>query len=104
MSQNEDELLDLMAVAKKQLATVQAATDAMQKQRGELYDAIAQLKRMRVTVAEEAKKGAAEGLSGVTSRANAALRACLRSSEQQPEKGQVDHLQAGIQFAFAVLP
>jgi hypothetical protein len=32
------------------------------------------------------------------------LRACLRSSEQQPEEGQVDHLQAGIQFAFAVLP
>jgi iron complex outermembrane receptor protein len=32
------------------------------------------------------------------------LRACLRSSEQQPEKRQVDHLQAGIQFAFAVLP
>jgi hypothetical protein len=32
------------------------------------------------------------------------LRACLRSSEQQPQKRQVDHLQAGVQFAFAVLP
>ena len=32
------------------------------------------------------------------------LRACLRSSEQQPEEGQVDHLQAGIEFSFAVLP
>jgi hypothetical protein len=32
------------------------------------------------------------------------LRACLRSSEQQPEESQVDHLQAGIQLAFAVLP
>jgi len=31
------------------------------------------------------------------------LRACLRSSEQQPEECQVDHLQAGIQLAFAVL-
>jgi len=32
------------------------------------------------------------------------LRACLRSSEQQPEESQVDHLQACVQFAFAVLP
>jgi hypothetical protein len=32
------------------------------------------------------------------------LRACLRSPEQQPEEGQVDHLQTGIQLAFAVLP
>jgi hypothetical protein len=32
------------------------------------------------------------------------IRACLRSSEQQPEECQVDHLQAGIQLAFAVLP
>ena len=32
------------------------------------------------------------------------LRACLRSPEQQPEEGQVDHLQAGIELAFAVLP
>jgi hypothetical protein len=32
------------------------------------------------------------------------VRACLRSSEQQPQKRQVDHLQAGVQFAFAVLP
>jgi hypothetical protein len=32
------------------------------------------------------------------------LRACLRSSEQQSEEGQVDHLHAGIEFAFAVFP
>jgi hypothetical protein len=38
------------------------------------------------------------------SRALSGLRACLRSPEQQPEKRQVDHLQAGVQFAFAVLP
>jgi hypothetical protein len=35
---------------------------------------------------------------------NVALRACLRSSKQQPEECQVDHLQAGVQLAFAVLP
>ena len=75
MSQNEDELLDLMAVAKKQLATVQVVTDAMQKQRGELYDAITQLKNMRVTVAAEAKKGVELGISGIGTDANAALRA-----------------------------
>jgi hypothetical protein len=32
------------------------------------------------------------------------LRACLRSSEQQGEEGQVDELQAGIKFSLAVLP
>ena len=32
------------------------------------------------------------------------LRGCLRSLEQQPEESQVDHLQAGIQLALAVLP
>jgi len=32
-----------------------------------------------------------------------ALRARLRSSEQHPEECQVDHLQVGIQFGFAVL-
>jgi hypothetical protein len=32
------------------------------------------------------------------------FRACLRSSEQQSEEGQVDHLHAGIEFAFAVFP
>ena len=32
------------------------------------------------------------------------LRACLRSSEQQAEECQVDHLQAGIELAFAVFP
>jgi hypothetical protein len=75
MSQNEDELLDLMAVAKKQLATVQTATDAMQTERRELYDAIAQLKNMRVTVAEDAKKGVELGISGIGTDANTALRA-----------------------------
>jgi len=33
------------------------------------------------------------------------VRACLRSSsEQEDEEGEVNELQAGIQFAFAVLP
>jgi hypothetical protein len=32
------------------------------------------------------------------------LRACLRSSEQEDEEGEVNELQSGIQFAFAVLP
>ena len=32
------------------------------------------------------------------------LRACLRSPENQSKEGQVDHLQAGVQLAFAVLP
>lgn len=73
MSQNEDELLDLMAVAKKQLAIVQTATQAMQTQRGELCDAIAQLKNMRATVAAEAKKGAEAGLQGMSSKAITAL-------------------------------
>ena len=73
MSQNEDELLDLMAVAKKQLATVQAATDAMQKQRGELYDAITQLKRMQAAVAADAKLGAQAGLQGMSSKVISAL-------------------------------
>lgn len=82
MSENEDELLDLMAVAKKQLATVQAATQAMQTQRGELYDAIAQLKNMRATVAAEAKLGAERGLSGITSQASAALHAEAEKARQ----------------------
>jgi hypothetical protein len=33
-----------------------------------------------------------------------ALRACLRSSEQEDQEGEVNELQAGIEFAFAVLP
>jgi hypothetical protein len=41
--------------------------------------------------------------NGGTAR-DKALRACLRSSEQQSEEGQVDHLHAGIEFAFAVFP
>ena len=32
------------------------------------------------------------------------LRACLRSPEQQSKESQVDHLQAGVQLAFTVLP
>jgi O-antigen/teichoic acid export membrane protein len=32
------------------------------------------------------------------------VRACLRSSEQQSKESQVNHLQAGVQLAFTVLP
>lgn len=32
------------------------------------------------------------------------LRACSRSSEQEYEEGEVDELQAGIEFPFAVFP
>ena len=32
------------------------------------------------------------------------LGACLRSPEQQSKESQVDHLQAGVQLAFTVLP
>ena len=32
------------------------------------------------------------------------LRACSRSSEQEGKKGEVNELQAGIEFAFAVFP
>jgi Arc/MetJ family transcription regulator len=44
------------------------------------------------------------GAKSRTEAVHVALRACLRSPKQQPEKRQVDHLQAGVQFAFAVLP
>ena len=55
---------------------------------------------------------AASARSGVASRfqrpqvpvSHEAFRACLRSLEQEPEECQVDHLQAGVQFALAVLP
>jgi hypothetical protein len=82
MSENEDELLDLMAVAKKQMAIVQAATQAMQTQRGELYDAIGQLKNMRAAVGAEAKLGVERGLSGITSQANTALSAEVEKARQ----------------------
>ena len=50
------------------------------------------------------QKSASEPRAGTEPLADADIRACLRSSEQQPEEGQVDHLQAGIEFSFAVLP
>lgn len=80
--EHEEELLDLLAVAKKQQATIQAATDAMQKQRGELYEAITQLKKMQPVVAAEAQKGVERGLSGVTSQATIALAAEVEKAKR----------------------
>lgn len=74
MSEHEDDLLDLMAVAKKQLATVQTATAAMQKQSGELYDAIAQIRNMQASVANDARAGAQQGLASIRSEITESLR------------------------------
>ena len=71
--ETEQELYVLMKAAKEQQAAVELATQAMKTQRGELYDAIAQLKKMQASVAADAKLGAERGLSGITTQANTAL-------------------------------
>lgn len=71
--ETEQELFVLMKAAKEQQAAVERATQAMQQQRGELYEAIAQLNKLRTNVATEAKQGVERGLAGVTGQANAAL-------------------------------
>jgi outer membrane protein TolC len=51
-----------------------------------------------------AKLSLARSIASAADSLQQFLRACLRSSEQQSEEGQVDHLHAGIEFAFAVFP
>ena len=60
---DEEEIFALMQAAKDQQAAVERATQAMQTQRGELYDAITQLTKVQATVTAAAKLGAERGLS-----------------------------------------
>lgn len=80
--ETEQELFVLMKAAKEQQATVERATQAMQQQRGELYEAIAQLKKMQASVAADAKLGAERGLAGITGQANAALIAEVNKAKE----------------------
>jgi hypothetical protein len=46
----------------------------------------------------------AAGMRRILFRYGKSSLACLQSSEQQCKEGQGDHLQTGIEFAFAVVP
>lgn len=79
---DEEEIFALMQAAKDQQAAVERATQAMQTQRGALYDAIAQLNKVQASVAADARLGAERGLSGITIKANDALNVEVRKARE----------------------
>jgi hypothetical protein len=70
---SEEVLFGLVQTAQEQQETVQKATQAMATQRGELYNAIAQLKNMQASVAAEAKTAVKESVSSIGADLNASL-------------------------------
>lgn len=71
--ETEQELYVLMKAVKEQQAAVERAMQGMEKQRGELYEAITQLNKLRANVAAEAMQGVQKGVSNMGVEVNASL-------------------------------
>jgi diguanylate cyclase (GGDEF)-like protein len=86
----------LVRIANELYRKLPRATDFVARYGGKEFAAIlpATDEAGAIVIAEKVRQGVAD----------LKLRTCLRSPEQQAEEGQVDHLQACVQFAFAVLP
>jgi ElaB/YqjD/DUF883 family membrane-anchored ribosome-binding protein len=70
---NEQEIFALMQMAKDQQVAVERAVAGLDKLSRELSTVIAQIRTLQANVAEEAKKGAEDGLRGMSSKAISAF-------------------------------
>lgn len=70
---DEEVIFGLVQTAQEQQAAVEKAMRGMELQRGELYAAIAQLKKVQASVAAEARSGALQGISSIGAELNKSL-------------------------------